>query len=57
MTSLSAAFFIIPQQLAPANAANRPPIALAILLPAIVLGIGAMVQYLCNPLTDRTIGE
>jgi hypothetical protein len=45
MTSLGAAFFIIAPRLVTVNAANRPPIAVAILFPAIVFGIGAMVQY------------
>jgi hypothetical protein len=45
MTALAAAFFIIVPRLATPNAAARPPIAVAILFPAIVFGIGAVVQY------------
>jgi hypothetical protein len=45
MTALAAAFFIIAPRLATPNAAARPPIAVAILFPAIVFGIGAVVQY------------
>jgi hypothetical protein len=45
MTSLAAAFFIVAPRLVTANAANRPPIAVAILFPAIVFGIGAIVRY------------
>jgi hypothetical protein len=45
MTALAAAFFIIAPRLATPKAAERPPIAVAILFPAIVFGIGAVVQY------------
>ena len=45
MTALAAAFFIIAPRLATSNEAARPPIAVAILFPAIVFGIGAVVQY------------
>jgi len=45
MTGLAAAFFIIAPRLISPNAAAWPPIAVAILLPAIVFGIGAMLQY------------
>jgi len=45
MTALAAAIFIIAPRLATPNAAQRPPIAVAILFPAIVFGIGAEVQY------------
>jgi hypothetical protein len=45
MTGLAAAFFIIAPRLITPNAAARPPIVVAILFPAIVFGIGAMVQY------------
>lgn len=45
MTALAAAFFIIVPRLTTSNAAARPPIAVAILFPAIVFGIGALVQY------------
>jgi len=45
MTALAAAIFIIAPRLATPNAAQRPPIAVAILFPAIVFGIGAVVQY------------
>ena len=45
MTGLAAAFFIIAPRLMTSNAAARPPILVAILFPAIVFGIGAMVQY------------
>lgn len=44
-TGLAAAFFIVAPRLVAANAAARPPIAVAILFPAIVFGIGAIVQY------------
>jgi hypothetical protein len=44
-TALAAAFFIIASRLASPNAAERPPIAVAILFPAIVFGMGAVVQY------------
>ena len=46
MTSLAAAFFVIAPRLATPNAAERPPIAVAILFPAIVFGIGAVIQFL-----------
>jgi hypothetical protein len=45
MTALAAAFFVVAPRLATPNAADRPPIAVAILFPAIVFGIGAVVQY------------
>jgi hypothetical protein len=45
MTGLAAAFFIIAPRLMTSNAAARSPIVVAILFPAIVFGIGAMVQY------------
>jgi hypothetical protein len=45
MTALASAFFIIAPRLATTNAAARPPIAVAILFPAIVFGIGALVRY------------
>lgn len=45
MTALAAAFFIIAPRLATPRATERPPIAVAILFPAIVFGIGAVVQY------------
>jgi hypothetical protein len=45
MTALASAFFIIAPRLATSNAAARPPIAVAILFPAIVFGIGAVVRY------------
>jgi hypothetical protein len=45
MTALAAPFFIVAPRLATPNAAARPPIAVAILFPAIVFGIGAVVQY------------
>jgi hypothetical protein len=44
-TGLAAAFFIIAPRLMTSNAAARPPIVVAILFPAIVFGIGAMIQY------------
>jgi hypothetical protein len=44
-TALAAAFFIIVPRLMSPNAANRPPIVVAILFPAIVFGIGALLQY------------
>jgi hypothetical protein len=44
-TCFAAAFFcIVPRLIAP-KGADGPPIALAVLLPAIVFGIGAMVQF------------
>jgi len=45
MTCLAAAFFIIAPRLMGPKGANGPPIAVAVLFPAIVFGIGAMVQY------------
>ena len=45
MTGLAAAFFIIAPRLMAPNAATRPPIVIAILFPAIVFGIGAVIQY------------
>ena len=45
MTSLAAAFFIVAPRLVAPNGAARPPIIAAILFPAVVFGIGAMVQY------------
>jgi hypothetical protein len=45
MTVLASAFFIIAPRLATPNAAERPPIAVAILFPAVVFGIGAVIQY------------
>jgi hypothetical protein len=45
MTSLVAAFFIIAPRLASTKAGDGPPIIVAVLFPAIVFGIGAMVQY------------
>ena len=45
MTGLAAAFFIIAPRLMTPNAAARPPIVVAILFPAIVFGLGAMVEY------------
>jgi hypothetical protein len=45
MTALASAFFIIAPRLATPNAAARPPIAVAILFPAIVFGIGALFRY------------
>ena len=44
MTSLASAFFIIVPLIAFPNG-NGPPIAVAILFPAIVFGIGALIQY------------
>ena len=44
-TCLAAVFFcIVPRLIAP-KGANGPPIAVAVLFPAIVFGIGAAVQY------------
>lgn len=45
MTSLAAAFFIIAPRLLSPKGATGPPIAVAILFPAVVFGIAAMVQY------------
>ena len=45
MTTLAAAFFIIAPRLVSTKGAAGPPIAAAILFPAIVFGIAAMVQY------------
>lgn len=43
-TALAAAFFILaPMLMAPGSA--RPPVVVAILFPAVVFGIGALVQY------------
>jgi hypothetical protein len=44
-TALAAAFFILVPRLMTPNAAAQPPIIVAILFPAFVFGIGAMVQY------------
>jgi hypothetical protein len=49
MTSVAAAFFIISPRFLTENAANRPPIAVAILFPAIVFGIGGVILYLRRP--------
>ena len=49
MTAFAAALFIIAPRLAAPNAAARPPILVAILFPAIVFGIGAVVQYFRRP--------
>ncbi|MBV8124797.1 MAG: hypothetical protein JO370_12070 [Paucibacter sp.] len=43
-TTLAAAFFIIAPRVM-ATAAPWPPVALAVLFPAIVFGIGALIQY------------
>ena len=44
-TTLAAAFFIIaPRIVAPTGA--HPPIVVAILFPAIVFGLGAVIQYI-----------
>ena len=45
MTGLAAVFFIIAPRLIAPNPAARPPIVVAILFPAIVFGLGAMVEY------------
>jgi hypothetical protein len=45
MTALAAAFFIIVPRLLSPHRAIGPPIAVAVLFPAIVFGIGAIVQY------------
>jgi len=44
MTGIAAMFFIVVSRLMTPNGTGRPPIAVAILFPAIVLGIAAMVQ-------------
>src|SRR5580658_7860930 len=44
MTALAAAFFIIVPRLLSPHRAIGPPIAVAVLFPAIVFGIGAIVQ-------------
>ena len=44
-TTLAAAFFIIVPRLASPKGADGPPIVVAVLFPAIVFGIAAMVQY------------
>ncbi len=44
-TGLAAAFFIVAPRLVTPTAATRPPIVVSILFPAIVFGIGAIVQY------------
>jgi hypothetical protein len=46
ITAFAAAFFIIVPRLMTPKGAARPPILVAILFPAIVFGIGALVQYL-----------
>jgi hypothetical protein len=46
MTGCAAAFFIIVPRLVAPNGADWPPTAVAILFPAIVFGIAAIVQYL-----------
>lgn len=46
MTGLTAAFFILAPRLMTPNRANWPPIAAAILFPAIVFGIFGLVQHL-----------
>lgn len=45
MTGIAATFFFFAPRLMTPNGADRPPIAVAILFPAIVFGIAAMVQY------------
>jgi len=45
MTGFATAFFIVVPRLMTPNGADRPPIVVAILFPAIVFGIAAMVQY------------
>ena len=45
MTLLAAAFFIIVPRLVGAKGANAPPIAVAVLFPAVVFGIAACIQY------------
>jgi hypothetical protein len=45
VTALAAAFFILAPRLMAPNGTARPPILVAILFPAIVFGIGALVQY------------
>jgi hypothetical protein len=45
MTSLAAALFILAPRLMSRNGRDEPPIAVAVLFPAIVFGIAAMVQY------------
>jgi hypothetical protein len=45
MTGLAATFFILAPRLLGPKGANGPPILVAVLFPAIVFGIGAMVQY------------
>jgi hypothetical protein len=45
MTGVVAAFFIIVPRLMAPEGASRPPIVVAILFPAIVFGIGALLQY------------
>jgi hypothetical protein len=49
MTGFAAAFFIVAPRLITPNGADRPPIVVAILFPAIVFGIAAMVKYLRRP--------
>lgn len=45
MTALAASFFILVPRLVSPKGAGRPPIAVAILFPAVVFGIAAAVQY------------
>jgi hypothetical protein len=44
-TCIAAAFFTLAPRLIGPKTADGPPIAVAVLFPAIVFGIGAMVQY------------
>jgi hypothetical protein len=46
MTGLAAAFFIVAPRLMTPSGTARPPVVVAILFPAIVFGIAAMVQYI-----------
>jgi hypothetical protein len=46
MTTLASAFFILAPRLVSPKGALGPPIAVAVLFPAIVFGIVALVQYL-----------
>lgn len=45
MTSLAAAFFIIAPRLVSPSRATGPPVVVAVLFPAIVFGIAAIVQF------------
>ena len=49
VTAFAAAFFMVVPRLMVPDGAARPPILVAILFPAIVFGIAALVQYFWRP--------